>query len=501
MTRFAADRPVYYVEEPLPAASGAPASMERRSCAHSGVTLLTPRVPEGLSGDALTATLRALLDEALAQAHVREPVLWYYTPMMLPMSRHIPASAVVYDCMDELANFRFAPPGLRPLEQELIAHSDLMFTGGYSLFEAKQRLHPDIHPFPSSVDRPHFEQARVQRAGTGGNPRLGFYGVIDERMDLDLIAAVADARPDWTLVMVGPVVKISEDDLPRRGNIEYLGARAYDDLPAALAGWDVALMPFAINDSTRFISPTKTPEYLAGGRPVASTPIRDVERHYGGLAAVRIADTPDAFIAACDAALALARGPSTDWLAEIDVALADLSWDRTQLRMSAHLERVHARRIAAQTDRATAASSSIRSKPHYDVLVVGAGFAGAVMAERLAADAGKTVLVVDRRPHIAGNAWDHPDAAGVLIHEYGPHIFHTNSVDVFAYLSRFTRWRPYEHRVLAQVGDLQVPMPINRTTLNALYGLDLTTDAAAAAFLASRAEPVAVVRTSEDVVV
>jgi UDP-galactopyranose mutase len=137
----------------------------------------------------------------------------------------------------------------------------------------------------------------------------------------------------------------------------------------------------------------------------------------------------------------------------------------------------------------------------YDTLVVGAGFAGAVLAERLAADAGQRVLVVDRRPHVAGNAYDEHDAAGVLVHRYGPHIFHTNSAEVFDYLSRFTDWRPYEHRVLADVGGRLVPIPINRTTLNLLYGLDLATDAEAAAFLAGRAEPVAVVRTSEDVVV
>jgi UDP-galactopyranose mutase len=501
MTRFRVDRPVYYVEEPLPAPEGAEASMSLRACPDSSVMIGTPLIPAGLTGDPLTAVLKALLDDMLAAEDVRDPVLWYYTPMMLPMSRHISASAVVYDCMDELANFRFAPPGLRPLEQELIAHSDLMFTGGYSLFEAKQRLHPDIHPFPSSVDRSHFEQARVIPAGTGERPKLGFYGVVDERMDLDLIAAVADARPDWTLVMVGPVVKISEDDLPRRPNIEYAGARDYDVLPAALATWDVALMPFAINESTRFISPTKTPEYLAGGRPVVSTPIRDVERHYGDLSSVWIAGTPEAFIDACDAALAMARDTSSEWLAEIDTALAELSWDQTLLRMSAQLDRMLARRIPAHAPSRSPVRPASPSKPRYDVLVVGAGFAGAVMAERLAADGNKRVLVIDRRAHIAGNAWDHLDAAGVMIHEYGPHIFHTNSVDVFAYLSRFTRWRPYEHRVLAQVGDALVPMPINRTTLNALYGINLKTDDEAAAFLASRAEPVEVVRTSEDVVV
>jgi UDP-galactopyranose mutase len=137
----------------------------------------------------------------------------------------------------------------------------------------------------------------------------------------------------------------------------------------------------------------------------------------------------------------------------------------------------------------------------YDVMVVGAGFAGAVMAERLARDGGKRVLVVDRRPHVAGNAFDRLDDAGVLIHQYGPHIFHTNSADVFDYLSRFTEWRPYEHRVLASVDGKLVPMPINRTTLNLLYGLDLQTEADAAAFLAARAEPVDVVETSADVVI
>jgi UDP-galactopyranose mutase len=137
----------------------------------------------------------------------------------------------------------------------------------------------------------------------------------------------------------------------------------------------------------------------------------------------------------------------------------------------------------------------------FDVLVVGAGFAGSVMAERLAADAGKRVLVIDRRPHIAGNAYDERDEAGLLIHRYGPHIFHTNSGEIVGYLSRFTAWRPYEHRVLGQVRERLVPIPINRTTLNALFDAGLETDAEAASFLAARAEPTGEIRTSEDVVV
>ena len=229
-------------------------------------------------------------------------MLWYYTPMALAFSAHVTAGVTVYDCMDELSAFRGAPPELVEREVELMCRANLVFTGGYSLYEAKQGRHDNIHPFPSSVEREHFKQARsgldqppVQAAVTG--PRLGFYGVIDERMDLELLATVADTRPDWSLVLVGPVVKIAEQDLPRRANIHYMGQQSYDDLPAFLSGWDVALMPFAINESTRFISPTKTPEYLAAGRPVVSTPIRDVVRHYGELEGVKIAETAEAFIA------------------------------------------------------------------------------------------------------------------------------------------------------------------------------------------------------------
>ena len=496
MTRFAATRPVFYIEEPVGADPEEAARLETRSDV-SGVVVVTPRLPDGLDEATRDDVLAGLLGDMLAERDLRRPVLWYYTPMMLPFSRRIEPAAVVYDCMDELANFRFAPAALRSLEQELMATADVMFTGGYSLYEAKQKLHANIHPFPSSVDRAHFLQARTLSVAKTSTPTLGFYGVIDERMDLDLIAALADARPDWSIVLVGPVVKISQDDLPRRPNIAYPGPTNYDDLPGWLATWDVALMPFAINESTQFISPTKTPEYLAAGKPVVSTPIRDVVRHYGDLAAVCIADTPGAFIAACEAALGLASDPAGPWLEAADAALADLSWDQTHIRMNALIDRAIAARASAPGPGARRRAPLSR----YDVMIVGAGFAGSVLAERLAAGSGQTVLVVDRRPHIGGNAYDHLDDAGVLIHEYGPHIFHTNSAEVFAYLSRFTRWRPYEHRVLAQVGDLRVPMPINRTTLNLLLGLDLQSDDQAAAFLASRAEPVSVVKTSEDVVV
>ncbi|HEX8626272.1 MAG TPA: UDP-galactopyranose mutase [Allosphingosinicella sp.] len=498
MSRFAEAGRVIFWEEPEAALAEMEPALGVRTCAETGVIVVTPSLPETLSADERESTLKTLLDSYLA-GEQGPLVRWYYTPMMLPFSRHVEAACTVYDCMDELANFRFAPPELLGLERELLAGADVVFTGGYSLYEAKKGLHPNIHPFPSSVDRAHFGRARAVDAapddqGSLPRPRFGFYGVIDERMDLEMIAAVADAHPEWSIVMVGPVVKIDPADLPHRANIHYLGNKQYEELPVYLGGWDVALMPFAINDSTKFISPTKTPEYLAGGRPVVSTPITDVIRHYGDLESVFIADGAEAFIKGCEQALALVRG-GDDWLNEVDLKLANLSWDITYARMAGLVHEAIALPDAGPNIVKSAAKKS------YDYLVVGAGFAGSVIAERLASQHDARVLVVDRRPHVGGNAYDHLDEAGVLIHQYGPHIFHTNSDEIVDYLSQFTEWRPYEHKVLAEVRGQLVPIPINRTTLNLLFGLDLETDEDAAAYLASRAEPVAEIRTSEDVVI
>ena len=507
MSRFARDRKVIYWEEPLTAAVGQRPSLRLAVCDRTGVIVATPVLPEGLDEPEREGALRELLADHVARQS-GDIIAWYYTPMMLKFSRDLETVCTVYDCMDELANFRFAPPALAELEKDLMAVADVVFTGGHSLYEAKRDRHANIHPFPSSVDRAHFGRARAiigEPADQAAipRPRFGFFGVVDERMDLDLLAAVADADPDWNVVVVGPVVKIDPADLPRRANLHYLGGRAYDELPAYLAGWDVALMPFAMNESTRFISPTKTPEYLAGGRPVVSTPIVDVIRHYGDLTGVKIAAGAQAFVAACRASLS----PPPGWRDAADETLAALSWDETFQRMEAKIAEAAARRRAPALEPITVSLPRPIVRPSgrrlpYDYLIVGAGFAGSVLAERLAAGLGKRVLLIDRRPHVGGNAYDEKDAAGVLMHRYGPHIFHTNSDEVSAYLSRFTRWRPYEHRVLAFIDGVGlVPMPINRTTLNRLYDLDLGSDAEAAAFLKSRAEPVAHVRTSEDVVV
>ena len=215
-------------------------------------------------------------------------------------------------------------------------------------------------------------------------------------------------------------------------------------------------------------------------------------RQYGTTEGVSIAATPAEFAAATDTALAQAAQRGA-WLPQVDAVLGEMSWDGIWSRMSA---------LVAKTRRAAAPAARIghaQSQAQYDVLVVGAGFAGSVLAERLAEGSGKRVLLVDRRPHIGGNAYDQHDEAGVLIHPYGPHIFHTNSQAIVDYLSRFTAWRPYEHRVLAEVRGMRLPMPINRQTVNRFFGVDLTQDEVEA-FLESKAEHVGTVRTSADVV-
>jgi UDP-galactopyranose mutase len=354
MTRFAKDMPVVIWEEPM--------EIGRRETPYLNVTqakgfpnirVVVPHLPEGISEERREASLKRLLEAHVAS--VRGPLIaWYYTPMMLEFSRDIDASTIVYDCMDELSQFRFAPPKLLGLEQELIDKADLVFTGGSSLFEAKKDRHDSVHLFPSSVDRPHFTKARGGQFDPADqeelpHPRFGYYGVIDERFDIELLDKIAAMRPDWSFVMVGPVVKIAEEDLPRRPNIHYLGSKTYEQLPAYLGGWDVALMPFAMNESTQFISPTKTPEYLAGGKPVVSTPVKDVVRHYGHLDAVQIAGDADSFVAGCEKALALSRDRGGKWLAEADLMLSSSSWDTTQARMSGLIAEVLGTRVGHTT--------------------------------------------------------------------------------------------------------------------------------------------------------
>jgi UDP-galactopyranose mutase len=337
MARAARDRRVFFIEEPerISAPERRHATAALIASQRDGVTIVKPVVPATASDAELDAELARALPEFLAARGVQRPWLWFYTPMALPWTSHIDASAVVYDAMDELSNFRFAPTHLRERERELLRRADVVFAGGRSLWEAKRQLHPDAHLFPSSVDAAHFRRGRVAQPDpidqhAIARPRLGYAGVIDERIDLELIDRLASARPEWQVVMLGPVVKIDPDSLPRRPNIHWLGLKPYTELPAYISGWDVAIMPFALNDATRYISPTKTPEFLAAGRPVVSTPIADVVEPYGRLGLVEIAADAEEFVAAAARALASDR---RELVERADRFLAELSWDATWQQM------------------------------------------------------------------------------------------------------------------------------------------------------------------------
>jgi UDP-galactopyranose mutase len=348
MLRFARERPVYYIEEPWPEpVTGQPRLdlYPHRDCA---MTVVTPRLPAPLSCRAEPDILSALFEDLLTDHRITQYDCWYYTPLLLPASRGLRPRLVAYDCMDELQNFFEAPPELKTLEAELLVRADVVFAGGRSLFRAKRARRPDTHLVRSGVDRAHFAQSRLPGPCPADQtailpPRLGYFGVIDERLDFDLIAGLADARPDWSIVMLGPIVKIDPETAPRRANLHYLGLRGYMDLPRYIQGWDVALMPFARNAATRYISPTKTLEYLAAGRPVISTPVPDVVADFADIEGVIIAEGVPAFASAIEKGLALAAGRNQAWLAAADALLAVRSWDQIHERMSRVLAAAAAR--------------------------------------------------------------------------------------------------------------------------------------------------------------
>jgi UDP-galactopyranose mutase len=336
LKRSARDRRVFFVEEPVFDNGSMRLEISERE---ENLKIVVPHLPEGLRSEvAKTAVLHDMVQRLLLESNIHQYLAWYYTPMALDFTRHLRPMAVIYDCMDELSGFKGAPESLTHRERELFKLADLVFTGGQTLYEAKRNQHDAVFAFPSSIDRHHFMQARTAVADPADqqdipHPRLGFFGVVDERFDVELLDEVSRQRPDWHFVIIGPVVKIDPAILPQRENIHYLGGKSYQDLPGYIAGWDVALLLFAQNESTRFISPTKTPEYLAAGKPVVSTPIRDVVCPYGQMGLVRIANDAQEFIAAAEDLLG-AEATREKWLGTVDEFLATMSWDETWARMS-----------------------------------------------------------------------------------------------------------------------------------------------------------------------
>lgn len=336
LTRFAKHQRVFFIEEPI-FGDEEKLQVERVK----NVFVVTPFLKHGLSQNQIKNCQEDMIRKLLRQMKINRYFCWYYTPMALDFTEDLLPELVIYDCMDELSAFKFAPPELTIKERELFKKADIVFTGGLSIYESKQDEHHNIFAFPSSIDKSHFGKGRTIRKQPADQknipgPRFGFFGVVDERFDIDLIAEVAKRKPSWHFVILGPVVKIDPASLPQHSNIHYLGSKKYEELPGYIASWDVALIPFAINESTRFISPTKTPEYLAAGKPVISSAIKDVVRPYGEKNLVHIVSNADEFIKAGEKEMR--KRTRKNWLKKVDDFLIDNSWDRTWSKMVRNIE-------------------------------------------------------------------------------------------------------------------------------------------------------------------
>ena len=345
LTRFADHFRIFYIEEALFHSD----QDHYSEVLHGHIHIVKLHLKGGHDEPDVVSRQKSLVNAIFNKHKINEYLLWYYTPMALPFSDHLDPVITIYDCMDELSAFKFAPPALKQLEKDLLNKADVVFTGGHSLYEAKKHRHHNIHAFPSSIDKKHFAAARSVKHDPADqahipHPRFGFYGVLDERFDIELIREVANAKPDWQFVLIGPVVKIDPETLPKNKNIHYLGGKKYAELPAYLGGWDISMVSFALNESTTYISPTKTPEYLAGGKPVISTPIRDVVETYGKSGLVHIANNAQEFIKVAEQELEVKD--RKNWLQQVDKFLANDSWDKTVHDMRQQMYKAIARKEA-----------------------------------------------------------------------------------------------------------------------------------------------------------
>jgi glycosyltransferase involved in cell wall biosynthesis len=328
LSRLAQRRPVWFVEEPVAVAGLARPILRRED--HGPVRRVWLEVP-GEPGHVCFSDDRARhyvepLRRMLADGVDRGA--WLYTPMALPLVDDLGLAVLAYDVMDDLASFAGASPELRQRQLQALGRASVVFTGGRSLHcSALQHRRLDIHCFPSGVEPTHYAPA-IERRVRRARPVAGYVGVIDERLDLELLHGLAERLPEWQLQMVGPVVKIDECTLPVLPNVSYMGAVTYDELPTVMAGLDVALMPFARNEATRSISPTKTLEYLAAGLPVVSTRVPDVVTDFSTI--VDLEDDADGFAGACRRAV---RQPDGARAGRARALLDDHDWDTIARRM------------------------------------------------------------------------------------------------------------------------------------------------------------------------
>jgi UDP-galactopyranose mutase len=452
---------VLYIEEPIHDEGDRRLEVIETEC---GVTLCRPHLPKRAPGfhDDHISDLQFLVRQHLEGNDVEDYAVWFYTPMALPLIDPLRPRAIVYDCMDELSAFLNAPRQLVQRESALLKRADLVFTGGPSLYRSKRDRNPSVHCFPSSVDAEHFARACDDRKPPNATPTLGFFGVIDERVDLGLVGAIADAHPDWKLVMVGPVVKISPDSLPRRANIEYLGQRSYDDLPDLVAGWDVCLLPFALNDATRYISPTKTLEYMAAGKATVSTPVNDVVECFGDV--VRIAGSHSVFIEACEAALAESAEEAAARRQRAAAALEKTSWNATAQAMR---ELIDAAWRPTAPDATTATGSTRKSSAPraraVETVVIGAGPTGLSAAYHL----GRNSLLLEAGGTVGG--WCRSIVDEGFTFDHAGHIMFSNDPYVHDMYERLlgdnVHWQNREAWIYSH--DVYTRYPFQQ----ALYGL------------------------------
>lgn len=461
LSRLSKTRRVIFVEEPVPADKPEEAGRWEFGMPEPNVLVCRPRtsIEQGGFNDEQLHAMRPMMRALLREKGLSEHVAWFYTPMALPLMQELSPRAVVYDCMDELSMFLHAPPQLLPREQQLLDLADVVFTGGPSLYEAKKNRHANAHCFSSSVDHAHFVRARENIEEPAdqrklARPRLGFFGVIDERMDIGLIGHLAQQRPEWNLVMVGPVVKINPAHLPRHTNIHYAGKQSYQQLPEYLSGWDVCLLPFARNDATRFISPTKTLEYMAAGKPIVSTPITDVVKPYSHC--VGIGATHAEFLQRCDEAMAMKDGARAKMMREFERVLAGTSWDRTAAAMNELIERAIEKRVGRSwkskgktTGAASQKASRMKAAPSTEdvtvpmtqnrsssasgngsegatpsVLVIGAGPTGLSATYHL----GPEALLIERNDTVGG--WCRSIVDSGFTFDFAGHIMFSNDLYV-----------------------------------------------------------------------
>jgi UDP-galactopyranose mutase len=447
LSRLAKHYRVYFFEEPI---SSAKERFLELSEPEPNVVICRPHSPIAAPGfhDDQIPSVQTMLQQLVHDEDLRNYGVWFYSPMALPLMQQLQPRFVIYDCMDELSAFRNAPRQLLQRESALLKMADVVFTGGPSLYRAKRGRHPAVHCFPSSVDASHFEQARdrsndhpLQQALPG--PRLGYFGVIDERIDLDLIGAVADAHPEWQISMVGPHVKIDPESLPQRPNIHYFGQQSYQELPRFVAGWDLCLQPFAMNEATRFISPTKTLEYMAAERPIVSTPITDVVEPYGKI--VYIADGANQFIAACERALSAPAEERHERMQAMRATLANTSWDKTAHAMRSIIDTIDqgspqavATLLSHSEARvqlpASAPTASRERTESYGAVVIGAGPTGLSAAYHLGEDS----LLLEQNDEVGG--WCRSIEDRGFTFDYAGHIMFSND--------------PYVHELYAKLlGD------------------------------------------------